>query len=665
MATQQEVIKAFMKALDVHTLKRSNFKNDAAFTTNILDFAVKACSSFGGVQKVINQMLVDQKKAGNADTFLKKYCGINLANTDTGAITGKDAGGSKVKTAASIVPENSSPDENFEENSFTVNGLTVKLGQVNSKGETVSRSYDSLSTYEKYLWHSLYSNWIESGLDLIAKSYGDNFSFKTKSSVTKTLYVVFADEGKGDSAATYGGPYQDQKSTNPLKLHINLYYYSNATGADGIQNKNNKAKAKQAHLDRTVAHELTHSVMRANIDYYDYLPALIKEGTAELTHGIDDENKSDLIQLAGNATLLKKALVMSTTTVDNVKGVESPSYSAGYMFLRYLAKQAATGGAYAYNKSVSGTSGKDSINNFFSGSTIQASGGNDTIRNYASSVTIDGGAGNDRIINEGSKVSIYGGNGADSVYNDSLASNVSIFAGTGADSIFNHAATVTIDGGNDADYISNQGNKVSIRGGADDDTIKNWSSNVTIDGGNDDDRIYNYASSTVTLSGGDGADYIDNSGAAASMVGGNGNDTLTGYNGADTLLGVANDDKLYGNNGNDKLYGGNGNDSLWGGAGNDSLWGGKGNDSLWGNSGADTFIYANGDGKDMIFGFENGDMLKITGNFSTSYNKSKKEIYFKVGSTANAITLKNFGSTSTFNVNGTNYKIGSSSLVKK
>ena len=58
-------------------------------------------------------------------------------------------------------------------------------------------------------------------------------------------------------------------------------------------------------------------------------------------------------------------------------------------------------------------------------------------------------------------------------------------------------------------------------------------------------------------------------------------------------------------------------------------------------------------------------MLKITGTFSTSYNKSKKEIAFKVGSTASAITLKDFGSTSTFNVNGTNYKLGNKKLVPK
>ena len=76
------------------------------------------------------------------------------------------------------------------------------------------------------------------------------------------------------------------------------------------------------------------------------------------------------------------------------------------------------------------------------------------------------------------------------------------------------------------------------------------------------------------------------------------------------------------------------------------------------------FVYAKGDGKDVIFGFEDDDMLKITGTFSASYNRSKGEVAFKVGSTKNAITLKNFD-TSSFNVNGDIYRISGSKLVKR
>ena len=57
-------------------------------------------------------------------------------------------------------------------------------------------------------------------------------------------------------------------------------------------------------------------------------------------------------------------------------------------------------------------------------------------------------------------------------------------------------------------------------------------------------------------------------------------------------------------------------------------------------------------------------MLLITGTFTGTYDSSKKEVAFKVGSTANAVTLKNFTAT-TFNVNGYDYGISGSKLVKK
>lgn len=161
--------------------------------------------------------------------------------------------------------------------------------------------------------------------------------------------------------------------------------------------------------------------------------------------------------------------------------------------------------------------------------------------------------------------------------------------------------------------------------------------------------------------------------SANTISGGSKSDTLYGKNGKDSLVGNAGNDKLYGGNGNDTLKGGKGNDSLFGNAGNDKLYGGdgndtliggKGNDSLWGGDDDNVFVYAKGDGKDVIFGFEDDDMLKITGTFSASYDGSKQEISFKVGSTNDAITLKNFD-TSTFNVNGDIYRISGSKLVKK
>lgn len=174
--------------------------------------------------------------------------------------------------------------------------------------------------------------------------------------------------------------------------------------------------------------------------------------------------------------------------------------------------------------------------------------------------------------------------------------------------------------------------------------------------------------------GGKGSDTVNGGAGKDTLTGGKGNDSLKGGADDDIIKGEDDNDKLYGEAGSDTLDGGKGNDELYGGAsndclvggkGSDTLTGGKGNDSLWGNAGADTFIYGKGDGQDIIYGFDKTDLLQITGTFSASYNKSKKEIYFDVGTTTNAITLKDFGSTSTFNVNGTNYKISGTKLVKK
>ncbi len=986
MATQQEVIKAFMKALDTHTLTKKSNETDVAFTTRIIDAAIRASSNFQSAQDVINNMINDRTSAGSGDSFLRNYCGIILDNTDTGAITGKDAGGSTTKTAESIVSESGSLKTNFEENFFKVGELTVKLATGGGKNADPKEiTFNDLNNEnERFIWQSLRSYWIESGLNLIAESYGNNFTFSEGNSSVKTLYVIFDyNMDYSTRAKTLSGPIKNQKCTIPLELHINMNRFSNLSGING-----GNSDGSAWYLDRTIAHELTHAVMIANIDYFFYLPQFIAEGMADLTNGIDDKRKSYITDLAKNPDLLKEWL-----DVNDTSSTSNYVYSAGYMFLRYLAKQTSLQGINISNTKtkakVTGTDNADTIENYGANSTITALGGNDFLSSYSAKSSINAGAGNDTIdntsngknttlfggagndsilnsanakidagtgadtitntnlgekatlfggtgndyittynadnvsisggadndkielrgtgknitvsggggndaisisggtaliqysagdgndsvvgfnvnstlqigggkgtysttnsgsnivvtastgkvtlmgaanlsklniagkkvsqnkrknitntksetlitgsanadtlYNSGSKVtidalggndsisnrssgaSINGGAGNDTIYNDSIygdGSRVTIIGGTGKDSISNYAGnviiygnadsdeiyngtggnSVTIDGGDSSDEIDSRGTNVSIKGGAGNDSIyidgskatvnggtgkdsiRNFGENtlfqykagdgndsiwgfktnstLQIEGGSDvslqtggssnviatvgkgkvtlvnaanlsvvniqgsggsdtikstvsgakidalggNDKIYNYASSKVTILGGNGADTITNWGAAASMNGGAGNDLIWGDSGKDTLSGGSNNDKLHGEEGNDKLYGG---------TGNDTLWGGSGNDSLWGDAGKDTFIYSNGDGKDIIYGFANDDLLKISDTFTGTANKKKTEVYIKVGTTTNAITLKDFGSTSTFNVNGTNYKISGTKLVKK
>jgi len=103
--------------------------------------------------------------------------------------------------------------------------------------------------------------------------------------------------------------------------------------------------------------------------------------------------------------------------------------------------------------------------------------------------------------------------------------------------------------------------------------------------------------------GASGNDRLTGDAKANSLQGGAGNDSLSGGLGNDTLSGGA---------GNDVISGGDGNDVLNGGAGNDRLIGGIGADTLYGGAGADVFVFAKGDGKDLISGFAKGiDLIEM------------------------------------------------------
>ena len=89
-------------------------------------------------------------------------------------------------------------------------------------------------------------------------------------------------------------------------------------------------------------------------------------------------------------------------------------------------------------------------------------------------------------------------------------------------------------------------------------------------------------------------------------------DQLYGMDGDDTLEGLAGSDYLEGGNGADLLLGGDDGDVLHGGAGGDVLVGGAGNDYLLGGAGADSYVWNNGDGNDVIAGFDDsGDRIIV------------------------------------------------------
>ena len=298
----QTVIRNFINALDNTTLSG----------TVALDTAVASVSNFNSWSQLIDTMAYDCAALGNGELFLQKACGIILNNDDTGAITGSDAGGT-LKTADSVVPESGAWTYPAS-STFTINGLTVNVPEQNT-----------LSLSAQWIVGALYTWWIAESLTLIDSSFGMNFN--EEGTTVKTLNVSFYNGADGKMAvSTYGS---GQKSME-LQLQINMYYYE---GIDMSNPNGVGTSAAITTLDRTIAHELVHCIMSANVDWYSLLPVSFKEGSAELVHGIDDKRYNQIWSLSNNATGLKSAMFET--------GVNS--YAAGYIALRYLAKQAAEG----------------------------------------------------------------------------------------------------------------------------------------------------------------------------------------------------------------------------------------------------------------------------------------------------------------------------------
>ena len=404
-----------------------------------------------------------------------------------------------------------------------------------------------------------------------------------------------------------------------------------------------------------------------------------------------------------NASARKKAIKITGNTLNNSliggKGNDKISGSAGSDKIWGNAGDDSLVGGDG-NDALSGGTGNDRLYGNASNDNLYGGDGNDTLSGGAGNDKLNGGNGKDLFIYSAGKdviadftagqdkIKIASGK----ISKSSLSSSDVLFTiGKGSltvknakgksisliDSTGKVSSTVvgaqTLSNSNKANVIigadmgvvdaSKRTKAISITGNTLANTISGGSKNDTIYGGNSNDSILGNAGND-TLYGGKGDDKLFGNDGNDRISGDDGKDTIDGGAGADILWGGKGEDSIIGGAGNDSLVGYDDNDILKGGSGNDTLSGGKGNDSLWGNAGKDTFIYANGDGNDIIYGFDNTDMLKITGKFSTSYNKSNGEISFKIGSTANAITLKDFSATS-FNVNGATYKISGSKLVKK
>ena len=628
MASAQNVIKNFMYVLD----------GTESSSTAALDEAVKSVSNFSSWSELINTMVKDcAAYNGDYDAFLKNQCNIILDNEDTGAIVGSDAGGGSTKTAESVVPESGSityPSSN----TFTIQGLNVTVPELST-----------LTDSQKFIVGALYTWWINSALTLINDSFGMNFN--ESGTTINSIDVTFYNNHDGRMAVC---SYSTTQKCTELYLKINMYYY------DEIDTSNENGVGSSAaltYLDRTIAHEMTHAVMAANVDWYNNLPTVFKEGSAELVHGIDDKRYTNIKNLASNSSSLKSAFSGSGTN----------TYAAGYMALRYLAKQAAenrdpsaevtvTSSATEDTATSTSTTTTDSTTSPFtitsttggsatySGNTLVVKGDfnediwlgdRDLIRNkYSSYTNVDAtgidatqltgtiilaGNDNDMTISSGKNGgSVWGGaHGNDLLTGGASRDMFWYFTGCGNDTVqsFGSEDVITVLDGVSA--INRSGNLINLTA-ADGSVLS-----VSLQS-NDTSQSIQYSSNGVNVINAK----VGNTDAENSFtyernvffIGGNAEDTINIYDSVgDTTLFITDNSMnvdvinaqsssssnvLAGNELSNRIYCGSGRTSLWGGAGsaNDTLIGGEGENMFW---------YGIGEGEDVIDNANSADTINF------------------------------------------------------
>ena len=329
----------------------------------------------------------------------------------------------------------------------------------------------------------------------------------------------------------------------------------------------------------------------------------------------------------------------AVTFADYFSGAES--LTEGFIFAGGVTHDADYVASHLYSPAAV-TEGDDFLLDVAGDNVIDGLGGNDIILGYTQDNTLSGGAGNDTLAGYTGADSLTGGLG-----NDQLAgatgNDLYIFAeGDGND-------TVRDTGGEDYIWLTG--------------TID--TTDVTYVRAGDDLVIrYGASADSVTLSGhfaaaGSAVEYVyfDNgelhdAGYIATQLPGTlqlltaGDDYFEGSSNSDTVDGGAGYDYLLGNDSRDTLYGGADDDFLNGGGGNDTLSGGAGNDYMAGDIGKDVYLFAKGNGHDMIEeAGEQLDTIRFAAGVSAgsaTYAQDGVHLIIGYGNLGDTITINNF-----------------------
>lgn len=542
-----------------------------------------------------NGLLGSNASKTKIESFLKTYCDIDMTNADTGAISGRDAGGSKVKTAESVIPYTVPATDKFND-SYNVQGVTFHV----DNPETLTKN-------QQHMCWLIQHGWMGNALSLIKESYG--LSFDEAGAKIKDIHIRFTTPsgGWGNNLAS-----TNWVNNSTLAIYINMDDYTlydsvnNVPSTSGIMRHNDGHFAK--YFDRTLTHELVHALMDANVDNVEELPKAFMEGLADLVHGIDDARNSQIYHVFQKHSASEwKSLLRSTNYYDDG---HSDNYTSGYVFLRYLAKQMSA----AANKNASKSYSKDgktvTLGSVFADSTYNMSGetGKSLVQNIDAR-------------NANKAVNINGNKAANTIYASAKGGTLRGMGGND---------TLVGGAGKDTFYYTNGDGKDTIKSyGSGVDVVKVASGNVTtqISGY---DLLLNVGSGSIRIVDGTTKNVLLQEGSKAvrtikgfaklpSMASYNSNQTTVTLNASakntfDARSYNTTIRTIDGRNANNKvnIYGNSAANTIRAGKAGGVLRGFGGNDTLYGGAGTDTFYYANGEGNDTIYSYEsNKDIIQL------------------------------------------------------
>ena len=184
-------------------------------------------------------------------------------------------------------------------------------------------SADIAEDVKQTIIKALNSEWIARSLDMSREAYG--LTFGDDFATVRDIDLVFKDEPGSNALASVSWSTNSEGKATKMHLNVNLAFYSTLDPTD-VNGKS--ATSGATYLDRTIAHEMVHAVMAANIDNFNNMPLFIAEGAAEFVHGIDDERRSSLASLS-------RSTISSVFSSGGAAGTSDP-YTVGYAFLHYI-----------------------------------------------------------------------------------------------------------------------------------------------------------------------------------------------------------------------------------------------------------------------------------------------------------------------------------------